>query len=48
MQSNGSESGHKEIYLNQTQTCFDDDKKGTEKFILFIFYTIIVFFLIVL
>lgn len=30
MLSNGSEPRHKEIYLNQTEACFDDDKKGTK------------------
>lgn len=30
MLSNGSESRHKKIYLNQTQTCFDDNKREQE------------------
>lgn len=30
MLSNGSEPRYKEIYLNQTEACFDDDKKGTK------------------
>lgn len=38
MLSNGSEPRHKEIYLNQTEACFDDDTKGTKAHSIYIIH----------